>query len=97
MGTEYIQKRALAGDAQGEASHHNRRVGVGTPNQLKHVAVFVTLTAACMAAAAAWERGGTLIEKVLLVSMSAIIVLAVHLVRLLHPTTATTDVLGNAQ
>ncbi|MDD4979493.1 MAG: hypothetical protein PHI29_12780 [Gallionella sp.] len=70
----------MAGETHGEASHHNRRAVGGTSNQMKHVAVFVTLTAACMAAAAAWERGGTLIEKVLLVSMSAIIVLAVHLV-----------------
>ncbi len=80
MGTENILKRGIAGETHGEASHHNRRVELGTLKQMKHVAVFVTLTAACMAAAAAWERGGTLIEKVLLVSMSAIIVLAVHLV-----------------
>lgn len=45
----------------------------------KTLAVFVTFTAASMTAVAAWDRGGTLIDKALLVAMSVVIVLAVHL------------------
>lgn len=45
----------------------------------KYIAVFVTLTAAAMTAVAAWDRGGTGIDKALLVAMSVVIVLAVHL------------------
>jgi hypothetical protein len=43
------------------------------------LAIFVTVTSISMAAVAAWDRGGTLIDKSLLVSMSVVIVLAVHL------------------
>jgi hypothetical protein len=46
---------------------------------IKLLAIFVTMTAGAMASVAAWDRGGTLLDKVLLVSMSAAIVLAVHL------------------
>lgn len=46
---------------------------------IKLLCVFVTITAASMTSAAAWDRGGTLIDKVLLVALSAVIVLAVHL------------------
>jgi hypothetical protein len=46
---------------------------------LKLIAVFVTLTASFMTAVAAWDRGGTLLDKLLLVAMSVVIVLAVHL------------------
>ena len=46
----------------------------------KLLALFVTLTAAAMASVAAWDRGGTGIDKGLLVSMSVVIVLAVHLI-----------------
>lgn len=45
----------------------------------KLLAVFVTLSAASMTSVAAWDRGGTLIDKTLLVAMSVVIVLAVHL------------------
>jgi len=70
----------INGKKPGEPNHHEpHAIGLGIPNPMKLVAVFVTLTAACMAAVAAWERGGTLLDRVLLVSMSAIIVLAVHL------------------
>lgn len=73
-------KKGINGEKHGEPNHHELpAIGLGIPNPMKHVAVFVTLTAACMAAAAAWERGGTLFDRVLLVSMSEIIVLAVHL------------------
>jgi hypothetical protein len=72
--------KGISGEKHGESNHHEpRAIGSGIPNPMKHVAVFVTLTAACMAAVAAWERGGTPLDRVLLVSMSAIIVLAVHL------------------
>lgn len=43
------------------------------------LAVFVTLTAEFMTAVAAWDRGGTMVDKALLVAMSVVIVLAVHL------------------
>jgi hypothetical protein len=46
---------------------------------VKSLAFFVTAVAAAMAAMAAWDRGGTIIDKLLLVSLSIIIVLAVHL------------------
>lgn len=46
----------------------------------KLLALFVTLTAAAMASVAAWDRGGTGIDKGLLVAMSVVIVLAVHLI-----------------
>lgn len=46
---------------------------------LRLLAVFVTFTAASMTAVAAWDRGGTMIDKALLVAMSVVIVLAVHL------------------
>ncbi|HQS59940.1 MAG: hypothetical protein B7Y56_03290 [Gallionellales bacterium 35-53-114] len=46
---------------------------------IKPIAVFVTLTAAGMTALAAWDRGGTLLDRLLLVSMAVVIVLAVHL------------------
>lgn len=46
---------------------------------IKLIAVFVTLTAAAMTAVAAWDRGGTMIDKALLIAMSVVIVLAVHL------------------
>ena len=72
--------KGINGEKQGEPNRHEHRaISLGIPNPLKLVAALVTLTAACMAAAAAWERGGTLLDRVLLVSMSAIIVLAVHL------------------
>jgi hypothetical protein len=44
------------------------------------IAGFVTMTAASMTAVAAWDRGGTMIDKALLVAMSVVIVLAVHLI-----------------
>lgn len=47
---------------------------------IKSIALFVTLTAAAMASVAAWDRGGTGIDKGLLVAMSVVIVLAVHLI-----------------
>lgn len=47
---------------------------------IKPIALFVTLTAAAMASVAAWDRGGTGIDKGLLVAMSVVIVLAVHLI-----------------
>ena len=43
------------------------------------LAIFVTVTSTSMTAVAAWDRGGSLIDKSLLVSMSVVIVLAVHL------------------
>lgn len=46
---------------------------------IKLLAVFITLTASSMTAVAAWDRGGTVIDKALLVSMSVVIVIAVHL------------------
>lgn len=47
---------------------------------IRILALFVTLTASAMAAVAAWDRGGTIIDKALLVSMCVVIVLAVHLI-----------------
>lgn len=47
---------------------------------IRIIALFVTLTAAAMASVAAWDRGGTGIDKGLLVAMSVVIVLAVHLI-----------------
>jgi len=46
---------------------------------LKTLATFVTIVAALMTAVASWDRGGTSIDKALLVAMSVVIVLAVHL------------------
>lgn len=46
---------------------------------LRFLAVFITFVATSMTAVAAWDRGGTPIDKTLLVSMSVVIVLAVHL------------------
>ncbi len=46
---------------------------------IKPIALFVTLTAAAMTAVAAWDRGGTGVDKALLVALSVVIVLAVHL------------------
>lgn len=43
------------------------------------LASFVTLTAMSMTAVAAFDRGGTAIDRAILVSMSIVIVLAVHL------------------
>lgn len=72
--------KGISDEKHGEPNHYEpRAIGLGKPNPMKHVAAFVTLTAACMAAVAAWERGGTLLDKILLVSMSSIIVMAVHL------------------
>lgn len=45
----------------------------------KTIASFVTLIACAMAAVAAWDRGGSFVDRVLLVSISVVIVLAVHL------------------
>lgn len=45
----------------------------------KPLAIFVTTIAAAMTATAAWDRGGTLLDRLLLVSMAVVIVLAVHL------------------
>ena len=73
-------KKGINGEKHGEPNHHKQRAtGLGFPKHLKHIAAGVTFTAAGMAAVAAWERGGTLLDRVLLVSMSAIIVLAVQL------------------
>ena len=47
---------------------------------IKPIAVFVTFTAAGMTALAAWDRGGTLLDRLLLVAMAVVIVLAVHLI-----------------
>lgn len=44
------------------------------------LATVVTLTAMAMATVAAWDRGGTTIDKMILVAMSIVIVLAVHLI-----------------
>lgn len=44
------------------------------------LAVFVTTVAAAMAATAAWDRGGTALDRILLVSMSVAIVGGVHLI-----------------
>lgn len=46
---------------------------------LKPIAAFVTLIACAMAGVAAWDRGGTLVDRTLLVAISVVIVLAVHL------------------
>lgn len=46
---------------------------------IRILAVFVTFTAASMTAVAAWDRGGTGIDRTLLVALSIVIVLAVHL------------------
>lgn len=43
------------------------------------LAGFVTAIAAAMTGVAAWDRGGTTLDKLLLVAMSVVIVLAVHL------------------
>jgi hypothetical protein len=43
------------------------------------LASFITLTAIFMAGIAAWDRGGTLADKILLICLSVVIVLAVHL------------------
>jgi hypothetical protein len=48
-------------------------------NVLKVLAVFITLVATSMTAVAAWDRGGTPIDKTILVAGAVIIVLAVHL------------------
>lgn len=56
---------------------------------IKTLAVFVTLTAGAMASVAAFDRGGTDIDKALLVSMSVAIVLAVHLLPALSRRPAT--------
>lgn len=45
----------------------------------KALAVFVTLIAASMAAISAWDRGGDMIDRILLIGISVVIVLAVHL------------------
>lgn len=42
------------------------------------LASFITLTAIFMAGIAAWDRGGTLADKILLICLSVVIVLAVH-------------------
>lgn len=47
---------------------------------IRPLALFVTLTACAMTAVAAWDRGGTIIDRALLVSMCVVIVLAVHLI-----------------
>lgn len=44
------------------------------------LATFVTLIAAAMAAVASFDRGGTLVDQVLLVAISVIAVLGVHLI-----------------
>lgn len=54
--------------------------GMSMASWMTPVAVFVTLTASCMAAVAAGERGGTVVDKALLASMSIVVVLAVHLI-----------------
>lgn len=46
---------------------------------LRLLAVLVTFTATSMTAVAASDRGGTLVDKALLVTLSVVIVLAVHL------------------
>lgn len=46
---------------------------------MKILAIFVTTIAAAMTAMAAWDRGGTTMDRLLLVSMAVVIVLAVHL------------------
>lgn len=43
------------------------------------LSTFVTLSASAMTAVAAWDRGGTVVDKVLLVTLSVVIILAVHL------------------
>lgn len=45
----------------------------------KLIPIFVTSTAASMTAIAAWDRGGTILDKALLVALSIVIILAVHL------------------
>lgn len=54
------------------------------PHHCRILAVFVTLTAAGMAAAAAWGRGGTDVERALIVALSVAVVLAVHLLPALN-------------
>jgi len=46
---------------------------------IKKLAIFVTSTAVTMTAIAAWDRGGTIIDKAVLVAMSVVIVNVVHL------------------
>jgi len=46
---------------------------------IKKLAIFVTSTAVAMTAIAAWDRGGTMIDKAVLVAMSVVIVNVVHL------------------
>lgn len=46
---------------------------------VKSLAVFVTITASFMAAVAGWDRGGTVIDRGLLVALSVAVILAVHL------------------
>lgn len=46
---------------------------------IKKLAIFVTSTAVTMTAIAAWDRGGTMIDKTVLVAMSVVIVNVVHL------------------
>ena len=57
MRIQDILMKGINGEKHGEPNHHvQRAIGLGKmgiPNQLKHVAVFVTLTAAGMAAVAA--------------------------------------------
>lgn len=55
----------------------------------KYLAVFVTFIAASMTAVAAWDRGGTDIDKLLLIALSVIIVVAVHLLLALSRRPAT--------
>lgn len=80
MRQQDILTKGINGEKHGMPNHHEQRaIGLGIPNPMKYVAVFATLTAAGMAAVSGWERGGTLLDRVLLLSMFAIIVLAVHL------------------
>lgn len=46
---------------------------------IKKLAIFVTSTAVTMTAIAAWDRGGTIADRAVLVAMSVVIVVAVHL------------------
>lgn len=46
----------------------------------KILASFITTVAIFMTSVAAWDRGGTLIDKVLLISLSIVIILGVHLI-----------------
>lgn len=53
------------------------------------LAAFVTTVAAAMAATAAWDRGGTALDRTLLVALSVAIVAAVHLLPALSRRPAT--------